>query len=213
MAAREYGQFDGVTNALELVGERWALLIVRNLLVGPRRYSELAVGLSRIPTNILASRLKELQATGVIRRAPHSRVIVYELTRYGRELEPVILALGAWGLKTLGDPREQQILTGDALAMTLRSAFRAHTAAALPPTSYVARVGVDELTVRVDAEQLQVARGAGAADVAFDTDARILRLISGDLPADDAVSSGAITVRNGDARLIDRFATTFRLAA
>ena len=62
MAAREYGQYCGITRALELVGERWALLIVRDLLVGPRRYGELAAGLPRIPSNILAARLKELQA-------------------------------------------------------------------------------------------------------------------------------------------------------
>ena len=103
MAAREYGQYCGVTRGLELVGERWALLIVRDLLVGPRRYGELAAGLPRIPTNILAARLKELQAAGVIRRVPHSRVIIYELTPYGRELEPVVLALGAWGFKAMGD--------------------------------------------------------------------------------------------------------------
>jgi DNA-binding HxlR family transcriptional regulator len=76
MAARDYGQYGGVTRALELVGERWSMLIVRDLLVGPRRYSELAAGLPRIPSNILAARLKELQAVGVIRRAPHSRVII-----------------------------------------------------------------------------------------------------------------------------------------
>ena len=120
MAARDYGQFDGVTRGLELVGERWALLIVRDLLVGPRRYGELAAGLPRIPSNILAARLKELQAAGVIRRAPRSRIIIYELTPYGRELEPIVLALSAWGFKTLGEPRDEQVLTvitrrGDAL--------------------------------------------------------------------------------------------------
>src|SRR5215218_5802882 len=111
MAAREYGQYGGVTQALELVGERWALLIVRDLLVGPRRYGELAAGLPRIPSNILATRLKELQAAGLIRRAPRSRVIVYELTPYGRELEPMVLALGAWAFKAMAEPREEQIIT------------------------------------------------------------------------------------------------------
>src|ERR1700709_307963 len=100
MAAREYGQYCGVTRALELVGERWALLIVRDLLVGPRRYGELAAGLPRIPSNILAARLKELQSAGVLRRAPRSRVIIYELTPYGHELEPVLRALRAWGYTT-----------------------------------------------------------------------------------------------------------------
>ena len=99
MAARDYGQYCGITQALELVGERWAMLIVRDLLVGPRRYGELAAGLPRIPSNILAARLKELQAAGVLRRVPHLRVIVYELTPFGRDVEPVVLALGAWASK------------------------------------------------------------------------------------------------------------------
>ena len=118
------GSTAAITRALELVGERWALLIVRDLLVGPRRYSELAAGLPRIPSNVLAARLKELQAAGVLRRVPHSRVIVYELTPYGRELEPVVLALGAWGFKALGDPREEQVITPDSMTMDLRTAFR-----------------------------------------------------------------------------------------
>ena len=124
VAARDYGQYCGVTRALELVGERWAVLIVRDLLVGPRRYGELAAGLPRIPTNILAARLKELQAAGIIRRAPRSRVVVYELTPYGRELEPVVLALGAWGFKAMGEPRADQIVTADSMSMALRTAFR-----------------------------------------------------------------------------------------
>src|SRR3954453_21800424 len=111
MAARDYGQSSGITRALALVGERWALLIVRDLLVGPRRYGELAAGLPRIPSNILAARLKELQAGGARRGVPPSRVIVYDPPPYGRELEPVVLALGAWGFKALGDPREEQIIT------------------------------------------------------------------------------------------------------
>ena len=125
MAAREYGQYCGVTQALELIGERWTLLIVRDLLVGPRRYGELAAGLPRIPTNILAARLKELQAAGIIRRGPRSRIIVYELTPYGRELEPIVLGLGAWGFKAMGDPRDEQIITPDAMTIALRTAFQA----------------------------------------------------------------------------------------
>jgi len=115
VAVRDYGQYCGVTRGLELVGERWALLIVRDLLVGPRRHGELASGLPRIPSNILAARLKELQAAGVIRRVPRSRIIIYELTPYGRELEPVVLALGAWGFKAMGDPRDEQVITPDSM--------------------------------------------------------------------------------------------------
>ncbi|MHC1558321.1 winged helix-turn-helix transcriptional regulator [Actinomycetospora sp. C-140] len=213
MAAREYGQYDGVTRALELVGERWAMLIVRDLLVGPRRNGELAAGLPRIPTNILAARLKELQAAGVIRRAPRSRVIIYELTDYGRELEPVVLALGAWGSKAMGDPREEQILTPDAMTMALRTAFRPQVAAGLPATAYAARLGPTELVVRVDGTALDVRRGDGPVDLAFTAGPSIHRLISGELAPARALATGEVEVLRGRGDLLDRFATTFHLAA
>lgn len=213
MAARDYGQFDGVTRALELVGERWALLIVRDLLVGPRRYGELAAGLPRIPSNILAARLKELQAAGVIRRAPRSRIIIYELTDYGRELEPAVLAFGAWGFKGLGEPRAEQLLTADALGVTLRSAFRPDVAADLPATSYAATVSGEGLLVRVDGGALEVRRGDGDADLAFATDAGIHRLISGELTPERAIAAGVVDLRRGARPLLDRFARTFHLAA
>jgi DNA-binding HxlR family transcriptional regulator len=213
MAARDYGQFDGVTRALELVGERWALLIVRDLLVGPRRYGELAAGLPRIPTNILASRLKELQAAGIIRRAPRSRIIIYELTDYGRELEPVVQAFGAWGFRALGEPRPEQVLTPDALVVTLRTAFQPAVAAALPATAYAAVVGTERLLVRVDGTALDHRRGDADADLAFATDAGIHRLISGERSADRAIASGVVRDLRGDAALLERFARTFHLAA
>jgi DNA-binding HxlR family transcriptional regulator len=213
VAARDYGQFGGVTRALELVGERWALLIVRDLLVGPRRYGELAGGLPRIPSNILAARLKELQAAGVIRRAPHSRVIVYELTPYGRELEPVVLALGAWGFKALDDPRTEQIITPDSMAIDLRSAFRPEVALRLPATAYSARFGESGLLIRVDGAALAVSRGEGDVDLAFASGPGIHRLISGELAPARAIATGVVEVLRGPGDLLDRFATTFHLAA
>lgn len=213
MAAREYGQYCGVTRALELVGERWALLIVRDLLVGPRRYGELAAGLPRIPSNILAARLKELQEAGVIRRAPRSRVIVYELTPYGHELEPVVLALGAWGFKAMGDPRDEQVVTPDSMTMALRTAFRPDVAAGLPSTVYGARVGPAELLVRVDGPALDVVRGDGPADLAFAAGAAIRHVISGQLAPARAIETGVVHVLHGRAELLDRFASTFHLAA
>lgn len=231
MAARDYGQFGGITRALELVGERWALLIVRDLLVGPRRFGELAAGLPRIPSNILAARLKELQAAGLIRRAPHSRVIVYELTPYGHELEPVMLALGAWGFKALGDPREEQIITPDSMTMDLRTAFQPQVAATLPATAYAARFGPAELLIRVDGATLHVTRadvahadvrgvdvtrvtgGEGPVDLSFTAGRGIHRLISGELDPDHAIAIGVVHVLRGNSTLLDRFASTFHLAA
>lgn len=213
MAIRDYGQFGGVTQALELVGERWALLIVRDLLVGPRRYGELAAGLPRIPSNVLATRLKELQAAGVIRRAPRSRVIVYELTPYGRELEPVVLALGAWGFKAMGDPRDEQVITPDSMIIDLRTAFRSRIAAELPSTSYGARLGEDELLIRVDGSSLQVTRGNGPVDLGFATGPGIHRLISGALAPQLAIDTGVVEVLHGRGDLLERFASTFHLAS
>ena len=213
MAPREYGQYDGVTRAMELVGERWAMLIVRDLLVGPRRNGELAAGLPRIPSNILAARLKELQAVGVIRRAPRSRIVIYELTPYGRELEPVVLALGAWGFKALGDPRDEQILTPDAMTIALRAAFRPQVAADLPATAYAARFGPAELLIRVDGTALDVTRGEGPVDLAFTAGPDIHRILSGELAPDHAIATGLIEVLRGPGELLDRFASTFHLAA
>jgi DNA-binding HxlR family transcriptional regulator len=213
MVARDYGQYDGITQALELVGERWALLIVRDLLVGPRRYGELAAGLPRTPSNILAARHKELQAAGIIRRAPRSRIILYELTPYGRELEPVVLALGAWGFKALGDPRDEQIITPDSMTISLRTAFQPQVAAALPATAYGARFGDDGLLIRVDGPRLVVDRGDGPADLAFASGPGIRRLFSGELTPDAAIDAGVVEVLRGPRTLLTRFATTFHLAA
>lgn len=213
MAARDYGQYGGVTQALELVGERWAMLIVRDLLVGPRRYSELAAGLARIPSNVLAARLKELQAAGVLHRVPHSRVIVYELTPYGRELEPVVLALGAWGFKAMGEPRQEQVITPDAMIIDLRTAFRSQVAATLPPTLYSARFGPAELLITVDGARLDVVKGDGPADLAFAAGADIRHVISGELAPRLAIETGVVEVLRGNTALLDRFANTFHLAA
>src|SRR6266536_5281850 len=127
MAKRAYGQFCGLAHAIEIVGERWALLIIRDLLVGPRRFTDLHQGLPKIPTNLLSTRLKELERAGVVRRRILPRPaasIVYELTDYGRELEDTVLALGRWGARSLRDAAPGDIATVDSLIMAMRSTFR-----------------------------------------------------------------------------------------
>src|SRR5260370_26666517 len=127
MTMRTYGQYCGFARALEIVGERWALLIVRDLLVGPKRFTDLHRGLAGIPTNGLTARLKELEHGGVIQRRLLPRPtgsIIYELTDYGKELEDVVVRLGRWGAKSLGEPRREEIITADSLVMAMRSTFR-----------------------------------------------------------------------------------------
>ena len=104
---RGYGQYCGLARALELVGSRWTLLIVRELLAGPKRYTELAQGLPGIPSNILSSRLREMEDGGIVERALEPRPstsVVYTLTAYGQELEGPMTALGLWGVKSLPPP-------------------------------------------------------------------------------------------------------------
>src|SRR5690554_5737361 len=156
MAARNYGQYCGVTTALELVGERWALLIVRDLLVGPRRYTDLKQGLPRIPTNILSTRLKELQEGGVVRRVPLMNCgLVYDLTPYGRALEPIMLELGRWGFQAMGEPEEGDVVTGDSLTMALRTAFRPEHAT---DADYELHVGDVALRAQVQGGRLSVSQ-------------------------------------------------------
>ncbi|QUQ68654.1 winged helix-turn-helix transcriptional regulator [Kutzneria sp. CA-103260] len=134
MKRREFGQHCGLARALELVGERWALLVVRDLTVRPRRYTDLLEGLPGIPTNVLSTRLKELEQAGIVERqvapAPQ-RGVVYTLTAAGHELEPAILALGRWGATQLGEPRPGDIVTPESVTMTLRATFNHGAAAGL----------------------------------------------------------------------------------
>src|SRR6478736_1442629 len=123
---RAYHQYCGIARALELVGERWAMLVVRDLILGPKRFTELRHGLPRIPSNILSARLKELEESGIVRRRILPRPasgVVYELTPYGAELEEALLRFGRWGAKSLGDPQPDDVVTGDSLVLALRATF------------------------------------------------------------------------------------------
>ena len=223
MAARSYGQYCGITTAVELIGERWAMLIIRDLMVGPRRYTDLQRGLPKIPSNILSTRLKELQEGGVVRRAPLYRTgLVYELTPYGRQLEPVLLALGRWGFPKMGDPGPEDIVTADSLTMALRTAFQPDAAASLPAADYELHVGEVALRAQVDSADLRVAQlapnpalsspaMAGEPDVVFAAGPGIRLVISGELTPAEAIDSSVVHVLAGEATLLERFAATFHI--
>ncbi|QMU96549.1 helix-turn-helix transcriptional regulator [Microbacterium esteraromaticum] len=222
MAARSYGQYCGVTTAVELIGERWALLIVRDLLVGPRRYTDLKQGLPRIPTNILSTRLKELQEGGVVRRVPLMNCgLVYELTSYGRALEPIMLAIGRWGFQAMGDPQPDDVVTPDSLTMALRTSFQADAASDLDVELHVGDVA---LRVQVAGASLQVTQIAPAAPPAGgtppvgDADAVLVAgpgirlLIAGAVTPAQAIENDIVAVVRGDERQLDAFAAAFHIA-
>ncbi|WP_431826342.1 winged helix-turn-helix transcriptional regulator [Microbacterium algeriense] len=222
MAARSYGQYCGVTTAVELIGERWALLIVRDLLVGPRRYTDLKQGLPRIPTNILSTRLKELQEGGVVRRVPLSNCgLVYELTPHGRSFEPIMLALGRWGFQAMGDPEEGDVVTPDSLTMALRTAFQPDAA---EDAEYELHVGDVALRASVRDGVLSVAQLAppappvggrlpdGEPDAVIVAGPGIRRLIGGEITPAEAVAQDVVAVVRGEASWLDAFAATFHIA-
>lgn len=122
---RSYADACGITRALDVVGERWAIPVVRELIFGPRRYSDLAAALPGVSTNILGSRLKELAAADVVlkrRLPPPAGTTVYALTPWGAQLEPALIALGRWAAHTPAD-LEQQAFSASSFALSLRTTF------------------------------------------------------------------------------------------
>lgn len=134
MRRRDYGEYCGLARALELVGERWGLLIVRELLARPSRYTDLLEDLPGIPTNVLSTRLKELEEAGIVERriaqAPQ-RGVVYALTADGQGLEAAVLALGRWGNGRLGEKQPGEMVPPSSLAMALRATFNPGAAGGL----------------------------------------------------------------------------------
>src|SRR4051812_31367769 len=184
--ARRFDEYCPVANALSIVGERWALLIVRELLGGPRRSTDLVAGLPGIGTNILATRLRELEAGGVVQRRklpPPAASTVYELTEYGAGLEEVIHALGRWGARTLGLPRREDDLD-HAWGLNAFPALLYPERARGVTGTYVMRVDDDAFTIRLVDGLLRVELGAAdepELDAAMSV-ATFFALASGDLP-------------------------------
>jgi DNA-binding HxlR family transcriptional regulator len=138
--SKRYDQYCPVAHALGLVGERWSLLIVRELLLGPKRYTDLAASLPGIGTNILAARLKELEGCGIIakhRLDPPAASTVYELTPYGLELKSVMRSLALWGLRSIGPPTDEDDFAPGWLYGALDTVF----APAAPAGSFEFRIG------------------------------------------------------------------------
>ena len=215
MKPRAYGQYCGLARAVEIVGERWAVLIIRDLLVGPKRFTDLHRGLPKIPTNVLTARLKELEGAGVVRRRVLPRPagsVIYEMTEYGKELEDVVIRLGRWGAKMLDDPRPDEIVTADALVMAMRSTFHPEAARRLH-AGYELRLGPTVIFARVDDGKLET--GAGplpAPDLIIEAGPGIKDLMSGAIGPTEAIENGSVHL-TGNADLLTHFAKIFRIEA
>ena len=215
MGERAYGQFCGLVRAAELLGERWALLIVRDLLVGPRRFTDLHRGLPRIPTNVLTARLKELEAAGIVRRRARSeppRGVVYELTDHGRGLEDIVLSLGRWGSSLLDVPRPGEIVTVDSMIMALRSTF--DPAAARGVRARV-ELRIGEVVIHAIIGRGRLAVGPGPlpdADLVIESGPVIHALMAGRVTTADAVRDGDVRI-TGDPDLFACFVAAFPIPA
>jgi DNA-binding HxlR family transcriptional regulator len=169
---RKYGDRCGVARALDLIGERWALLVVRELLLGPKRFTDLRAGLPHVSADVLSQRLRELERDGIVQRrtlAPPAGSRVYELTDRGMELEPVILALGRWGSGAPFPPGDAR-LGVDSAILALRTLFDPAAADGLNAT-YELRLGDQRFHARVADGRLEVARGSAEnPDASIDTD-------------------------------------------
>jgi DNA-binding HxlR family transcriptional regulator len=206
LSERSYKQYCGVARALDLVGERWALLVVRELALGPKRFTDLRRGLPGIATNVLSLRLRQLERDGVIARRqlpPPAPAQVYELTEHGRELVPIILDLGRWGASTMGRRSPEQAIRAEWLALALKAFFDPEAADGLSAT-----IGLDldgaRFTIRLDGSRLEVTPGQdGAVDlaVATDTEQLIQFLAGAEVPLE----------AEGDRELLGRLPALFPL--
>jgi DNA-binding HxlR family transcriptional regulator/putative sterol carrier protein len=196
---RSYGQYCTVARALDVVGERWTLLLVRELSTGPKRFKDLLEGLTGIGTNLLANRLKSLEGEGLVRRAtlpPPAGSNVYELTELGRSLEPVIVALSRWGARLLDAPREDDDLRAGWAAVAMRSTFKPQAMGGCPGT-YEFRIDGEAFHLRIeDGREVEARQGSAPdPDLVVVGDAKtFLAVASGRLRFEETVESGMLRV-------------------
>jgi DNA-binding HxlR family transcriptional regulator len=212
---RTYGQFCGLARALEIVGERWSMLVIRDLVLGPKRFTDLQRGLPRIPASILSSRLNELEQAGVIRRRVLPQLdaaLVYELTEYGSELDHILLDLGLWGARSLGHPKQDEVFTNDIAILSLYTTFQEDAAAGVHLT-YVLRHH-DDLIIHamIDDGTLKVGQGHHpAVDLLIEPQGpELIDLVNGQLTAAEALASGKVRIE-GEFAHLELFTKLFRI--
>ncbi|HEX6021283.1 MAG TPA: winged helix-turn-helix transcriptional regulator [Solirubrobacter sp.] len=208
---RTYGDGCGIAHALDILGERWALLVVRELLLGPKRFTDLRQGLPNASPNVLSQRLRELEQAGVVQRRklpPPAGSMIYELTEWGRELKPIVMSLGAWAVRSPVFPHDAPAF-GDSVLLALGTFFDADAADGLN-ANFELRLGDDRVRVQIADGTIDIERGeAEAPDVIITTDTPTLRALLWDQrELADALDAGEIAI-DGDRELAARFLTLF----
>jgi DNA-binding HxlR family transcriptional regulator len=211
MTPRSYGQFCGLSRALELVGERWSLMIIRDLLVTPKSLANIQRGLPRMPSEVLTARLRELEYANVIEGITRGGEVVYQLTDFGSELEESLLKFNLWGARMLGVRRGDEIVTTDSSVMALRATFRPEAARGLR-VGYEFRIGDIVFHARVDDGTLHAAPGSlPGADLIIEPGVAMKGLMTGEISPAEALEKGTVRIISGDPALVHRFAELFHI--
>ena len=212
---RGYGQYCAIASALDVVGERWTLLIIRDLFLGPKRYTDLREGLPGIATDLLTARLRTLEGAGLVGRRTLPKpapAAVYELTERGRLLGPALAALARVGFEFLGEPGDDAQVPAERLVLALRPAF---DSAAVPDhrATYQLELDGEPFIVAVRGDRVDTARGTAAdADLTIRTSTlTLIRLLRRSANADTALAGGALQLE-GDAEGLARFLMAFPIA-
>jgi DNA-binding HxlR family transcriptional regulator len=212
VARGTYGQYCGLSRAVEAVGERWGLMIVRDLLAGAKSTSELYRGLPRVPKNLLTERLRELAYSGIVEKDETPAANGedrYRLTDYGRELDEIVLALGRWGAAMLAEPRPEDIVTEDSMMTGMRATFLPEAAAGRSER-FEMHFGDVVIHVIVDDGRLEVGRGPLAGAHEIHPGPMYRRMLSRDVSVQEALATG--TVKVTDPAVLEAFVSMFRLS-
>ena len=212
-ATRSYHQYCAIAYGLDVIGERWALLIVRELLLGPKRFKDLFEALPGIASNLLTQRLRDLEVAGVVERAalpPPAGTAVYKLTPLGEELEPVARAISRWGSHFITrEPRRDESIPPNAYMLALRSTFRPEEAGGLART-YEVQLGQRVFGVHIEEGKCTTREGApDHPDTSITTDVRTFSgLLWHRIKPRQALASGKVAIR-GDPSGLELFVRVF----
>ena len=212
-ARRRYDDACGTAHGLDLIGERWALLVMRELMLGPKRFSDIRADLPGISANVLTQRLEGLEAAGLLARRklpPPSNAQVYELTPWGYEAEPIIQTLGRWATRSPGhDPTLP--ISASSIMLSFRTMFVPELAEGLDARIGF-RLGSETFVAEIAGRSLDIRRGdVDGADLVFTgAPAALAAFVYGKQPLEELAEAGMLTAE-GDVRLARRFATLFVL--
>jgi DNA-binding HxlR family transcriptional regulator/putative sterol carrier protein len=214
---RSYRQFCPAARALDVVGERWSLLVIRELVFGPKRYTDLQDGLPGIGPNVLADRIRSLESAGLVRKRrlpPPAASTVYELTELGSGLRPVLAELFRWGLQVIGTRSEEDTFKATWWLPAIEAAARSGSLPADVDDVYELRVGDDIITVAAKHGEVEARHGSSESpDVVIQTDQQtFVKMGRGRMSPSEAIESGSLSVE-GDPTAAERCATLFGLPA